>query len=370
MTHPDVLIVGGGVIGAACARTLAMQGQSVVLVDAGTKPGAATTASAGMLAPLADTHGQDPLLSLRIRARDLYRELVPTLEDETGIDVGLWTDGIVQAAFTAADADRLKGDVAWQRQQGFPVDWLEADELRERCPGISAEALGAHLSPEDGALEPPALLDALIRSATAHGATLRRGERVEEITLDGNRVTGVRFAGDAMDAGAVLIAAGCWSGRVGGLPRPLSVEPVRGQMAALDWPAGEPRAIVFADHGYVLTRGGEAIAGSTMEHVGFDASVTDDAIARILATARRIFPALEPAAERRRWAGLRPATPDGAPIVGRDPHVQNLWYATGHGRNGILLAAITAQIVGSLVAGQPVEHDLAPLSPGRFWSEQ
>lgn len=370
MAQPDVLIAGGGIIGAACARALAADGHSVLLVDAGTKTGAATAASAGMLAPLADTHGQDPVLSLRIRARDLYRELVPALEQQTGIDVGLWTDGIVQVAFTPEDADRLKGDIAWQRQQGFPVDWLGADELKERCPGVSPEALGGHLSPEDGALEPQALMSALLRSATAHGVTLRPGERVEQIMVEGDHVTGVRTSGGPIAAGHVLLAAGCWSGRVGGLPRPLSVEPVRGQMASLEWPAGEPRAIVFADHGYVLTRSGEAIAGSTMEHVGFDASVTDDAIARILVNARKVYPALELLPERSRWAGLRPATPDGHPIVGRDPNVQNLWYATGHGRNGILLAGITGQIIAALFAGQAVEHDLTPLSPGRFWSEQ
>jgi glycine oxidase len=369
MARPDVLIVGGGAIGAACARSLSLAGQSVLLVDGGTQPGAATPASAGMLAPLADTQGQDPLLSLRIRARDLYRDLVPTLEDETGIDVGFWTDGIVQLALSPADVDRLKGDIAWQRQQGFPVDWLGAAELRERCPGISPEAQGGHLSPEDGALEPPALMDALIRSATAHGATLQRGQSVEQVVIEGDRAVGVRLAAGTIHAGSVLIAAGCWSGRVGGLPRPLSVEPVRGQMAALGWPLGEPRAIVFSDHGYVLTRGGEAVVGSTMEHVGFDASVSDEAIARILSTARRVYPALEQAPERRRWAGLRPATPDGAPIVGRDPQVQNLWYATGHGRNGILLAAITAQIIGGLMTGQAVEHDVTPLSPARFWNE-
>ena len=369
MAQPDVLIVGGGVIGAACARSLALAGRSVLLVDAGGKAGAATPASAGMLAPLAETQDQDPLLSLRIRARDLYRDLVPALEDETGIDVGFWTDGIVQIAFDDAEADRLKGAIAWQRQQGFPVDWLEAAELRERCPGVSSEVLGGHLSPEDGALEPPTLMDALIRSAAAHGATLQLGHRVEQVLIEGERAVGVRLASGTIDAGTVLIAAGCWSGRVGGLPRPLSVEPVRGQMASLDWPAGEPRAIVFSEHGYVLTRGGEAITGSTMEHAGFDPSVTEEAIAKILSTARRIYPALEQATERRRWAGLRPATPDGAPIVGRDPKIQDLWYATGHGRNGILLAAITAQIIGALMTEQPVEHDITPLSPGRFWKE-
>jgi len=369
MPQPDTLIIGGGIIGAACAHALGAAGQRVLLIDEGTRPGAATAASAGMLAPLVDTHDQDPLLSFRIRARDLYRELVPALEEETGIEIGLWTDGIVQVAFTAEDADRLKGDVAWQRQQGFPVDWLGADELRERCPGISPHAVGGHLSPEDGALEPAALIDALIRSATARGAALRRGERVEALLIEGGRVTGARTPGGRIDAGQVVIAAGSWSGRLGGLPRPLSVEPVRGQMAALEWPLGEPRAIVFADHGYVLTRGGEAVVGSTMEHVGFDASVTEEAIQRILANARRVYPALELASERRRWAGLRPGTPDGRPIIGCDPQVANLWYATGHGRNGILLAAITGQIIAALVSGQRVEHNVAPMSPGRFWTE-
>ncbi len=339
------------------------------MVDAGTKPGAATPASAGMLAPLADTHPQDPLLSLRIRGRDLYVQLVPALQSETGIDVGLWTEGIVHVAFTAADIDRLKGDIAWQRQQGFPVDWLEADELKDRCPGISPAALGAALSPEDGALEPPALLDALSRSAAQRGVTFLRGERVEEVIAAGDGAMAVRTATRRLEAGAVVIAAGCWSGRLGGLPRPLSVEPVRGQMAALDWPRGEPRAIAFSDQGYVLTRGGEAIIGSTLEHVGFDASVTQEAIAQIVANAGRVYPALEHAPERRRWAGLRPGTPDGRPIVGRDPQVEGLWYATGHGRNGILLAAITGEIIADLMHGQPVEFDLTPLSPARFWSE-
>lgn len=369
MARPDVLIVGGGIIGAACARALAVRGRSVTVVDAGTKPGAATPASAGMLAPLADTHTQDPLLGLRIRGRDLYLQLVPTLQEETGTDIGLWTEGIVQVAFTAADVDRLKGEIAWQRQQGFPVDWLEADELKERCPGISPAALGAALSPEDGALEPPALLTALSQSAAKHGVTLVRGERVEEVMAGGDKAPAVRTAAGRLEAGAVLIAAGCWSGRVAGLPRPLSVEPVRGQMAALAWPPGEPRAIAFSDQGYVLTRGGEAIIGSTLEHVGFDASVTDEAIAQIVANARRVYPALEHAPLRRRWAGLRPGTPDGRPIVGRDPQMAELWYATGHGRSGVLLAAVTAEIIADLMQEQPVEFDLAPMSPGRFWSE-
>ena len=369
MPAPDVLIVGGGIIGAACARALTARGKRVLVVDAGNKPGAATVASAGMLAPLADTSPNDPLLSLRIRGRDLYHQLVPALQQETGLDIGLWAEGIVQVAFTSQDADRLKGEIAWERQQGFPVEWLEAGELRERCPGMSHAALGAALFPEDGALEPLVLLDALTRSAAAHGAAFRRGERVESLILNDNRVTGARTPTEAISAGAVLVAAGCWSGRVGGLPRPLSVEPVRGQMTALEWPSGEPRAIVFTHKGYIVTRGGEAIVGSTMEHVGFDASVTDEAVAQLLGTARLVYPALERAPELRHWAGLRPGTPDGQPIIGRDPQVEGLWYATGHGRNGILLAAVTGELVAAVLSGDAVEADLTAVSPARFWSE-
>ena len=369
MLAPDILIVGGGIIGAACARALTLRGRRVLVIDAGNKPGAATGASAGMLAPLADTSPNDPLLSLRIRGRDVYHQLAPVLQQETGLDIGLWSEGIVQVAFSPQDADRLKSDISWERQQGFPVEWLEAGELRERCPGISPAALGAALFPEDGALEPPVLLEALTRSAAAHGAAFRRGERVESLVISGNRVTAARTPTETIPAGAVLLAAGCWSGRVSGLPRPLSVEPVRGQMTALEWPAGEPRAIVFAHKGYIVTRGGEAIIGSTMEHAGFDASVTDEAIAGILGNARRVYPALERAPELRRWAGLRPGTPDGRPIIGRDPRVEGLWYATGHGRNGILLAAVTGDLVAAVLSGDAVESDLTAVSPARFWSE-
>lgn len=369
MNSSDVLIVGAGVIGAACARALALQGVSVTVLEAGPKPGAATPASAGMLATLADTHAPDPLLGLRVRARDWYREAVPALEAETGLDIGLWTEGILHPAFSPEEADRLKDDIAWQRQCGLPADWLDAAELKARCPGISPAILGAHLSPEDGALEPAALCEALLRSATARGAQLRQGERAEEVLIQDSRVVGVRTATSRLAAGHVVLAAGAWSGRIGGLPRPLSVEPIRGQMLALDWPRGEPRAIVFGERGYVLARGAEAIAGSTMEHAGFDPSVTDPAIAALAAHAARVYPALAQSPQRRRWAGLRPGTPDGRPIIGRDPDVEGLWYATGHGRNGILWAGITGELIARLLGGQPVEHDLAPVSPGRFWNE-
>ncbi len=178
---------------------------------------------------------------------------------------------------------------------------------------------------------------------------------------------GIEAGSDTRPAGAVVLAAGCWSGRVGGLPRPLSVEPIRGQMAALPWPKDEPPAIVYGAGGYVLRRGKEALVGSTMEHAGFDPSVTEEGLQHIYRAMRRIYPALDPRDVTRTWAGLRPVTPDGRPMLGPDPTIPNLWYATGHGRNGILLAGLTGELLADLYAGEPVEYDLTPMEPGRFW---
>lgn len=368
MGAPDVLIAGAGVVGAACARALAARGLSVALLDAGLEQGPATPASAGMLPPLVEARPDDPLLGLSVRARDLYRDLVPALAAETGVRVGLWTEGILQVAFTDADADRLKDGVAWQRQQGYHAEWLSADELHRHARGISPEALGAALAAEDGALDPVALHDALIKSAIARGATFARGTAVEGLVIENGKVTAVRTPSGMRAAGAVLISAGCWSGKIGGLPRPLSVEPVRGQMAVLPWPEGAAPAVVYGGGGYVVHREGEAVAGATVEFAGFDPSPTESGIAQVLGAARRLYPALDRAQPTRRVAGLRPGTPDGRPFVGPDSTIPNLWYASGHGRHGILLAAITGEIIAQLWAGEPVEFDLSPLDPGRFWN--
>jgi glycine oxidase len=370
MTTPDVLVVGGGIVGASVARAVAAAGHRVEIVDSGAEPGIATQASAGMLAPLVEAHEGDGLIGLTVRGRDRYRELAPVLREESGVDVGLWLDGVLRLAFTEAEEAQGRGAVAWQRQQGLNSEWLSAGELRNRCPGLSPDARGALLAPEDGALEPLATLEAMLVSAARHGARLVRGDPVIAIETEAGRVTGARTRSGRRPAGAIVIAAGAWSGRIGGLPRPLSVEPVRGQMLAYDWPADEPSSIVFGGAGYVLRRGDEALVGSTMEFAGFDPATTENGRTHLEVTAASLYPALAGAEIRRTWAGLRPCTPDGYPIIGPDPDRPNLWYATGHGRNGVLLAAVTGEIIAHLVSGNPIdqlEMDLTPVRPSRFW---
>jgi glycine oxidase len=344
MKAADVGIVGGGAVGAACARAVALRGLAVAIWEPGPDPAAASPASAGMLAPQIEP-ADDALVALSVRARDLYEPLAPALRATTGIDIGFWRAGIAAIAFDEAGAGRLKEEVARQRQAGLRCDWLGADEVHERWPGAAPDCQGALFAPEDGALDPQALTRACLADARRLGATL--------------------YADPSPVAHAV-VAAGVWSPQLRGLPRALPVEPLRGQMAATAWPAGCPPAIFYHDHGYVLARRGEALLGSTMERAGYDARVTNEGLAQIFRGAVRLLPALLTLAVERVWAGLRPATPDGRPILGPDPDVERLWYATGHGRSGILLAALTGEIIADLVTTGATDVDLGALRIDRL----
>lgn len=360
----EVLIAGGGIIGAACARALALRGLNVGICEPGPDPAAASAASAGILGPQIE-RTDESLRALGLRARDLYETLAAALADTTGIDIGLWREGIASLAFDEAEAERLRDAVAHQRQAGLRCDWLESSEVAERFPA-TAPCLGAMFAPEDGAVDAPALTRALRADAKRLGVRTF-STRVNRLNTILGRVTGVEIPAGKIKAEHVVIAAGAWSTQIDHLPRRLPIEPVRGQMAAAPWPSNMPRTVLYFDHGYVLARSGEAIYGSTMERVGFDGSVTASGIEDITQAARRLLPQL-PSTPARTWAGLRPLTPDGRPIVGPDPDVRRLWFATGHGRNGVLLAALTGEIIASLVTTGESEIEIASLAPERFTS--
>ena len=364
MRAVEVAIVGGGAVGAACARAAALRGLKVAIFEPGPVPAAASPASAGLLAAQIEP-GDDGLVSLFVRARDLYEPLGPALRETTGIDIGFWRPGIASLAFDEPAADRLKEDVARQRQAGLRCDWLDAAEIGERWPGAAPDGLGALYAPEDGALDPEALTRACLADARRLGATLH-GEKVDGLAMSQGRLAGILTARGTTPVEHVVVAAGAWSPQIRGLPRPLPIEPVRGQMAATAWPDGTPPTILYQDRGYVLARGGEAVLGSTMERAGYDSRVTNEGLAQIFRGAVRLLPALITQPVQRMWAGLRPATPDGRPILGRDPEVERLWYATGHGRNGILLAALTGEITADLLTTGVPDVDIAPLRVDRF----
>ncbi len=361
----DIAVIGGGIVGSACAWALSRAGAAVTILQREDTPGEAWRASAGMLAAQIESNPDDPLLPLGLAGRTFYRETVAELEAATGIDLGFRQQGILQVARTEATAIAFKAKVARQRQQGHHADWLEPDEVAQSWPWLPPNA-GAFWSPEDGVLNPIALVEAFRADAVRHGTKIIYDTAVG-LDRTGDRLNGVIGEQGRYSAPFVVIAGGAWAGRLSQLPRPLSVEPVRGQMAAFPCPTVLGSNVVYGEKCYLLRRGEELLVGSTMEHVGFDPSVTVEGISGLIERAAMLHPPLANLTPLRTWAGLRPGTPDGLPIIGVEPRLPGLWYAAGHGRNGVLLAGVTGDLVARGIQGEDVKEELSAVGPTRFW---
>jgi glycine oxidase len=359
-------VVGGGAIGAACARELARTGRTVAFLDPDSDDGQAWRAAAGMLAPEIESRDfEDPTVALGVAGRERLQVLAERLRESIGADIGLWREGIAHVALDDGDETRLRAQAAHQRQQSLHVDWLDAEEARNRWPWLGP-VRGALWAPEGGGVDPERLVEALRADAIRLGAT-HITDRAVALESHGDRIAAVRGA-ERYPAHDVVIAAGAWSALLEGLPRPLAVAPVRGEMAALPAPEGVQRSIVYGKHTYLMGRGDEVMVGSTMEYAGFRNEVTAAGLARIFAGASQICPALSRSPVTRTWSGLRPVSADGLPLLGADPTLGGLWYATGHGRNGILQCGITGVLIRQMVTGEAtVIEDLGAYDPGRFW---
>lgn len=357
--------MGGGAVGASCARALAVAGARVTVVRPPRLAGEAWLAAAGMLAAQIEAGPEEALFNLGIAGRAFYRREAEALTESTGIEIGLAQDGILQVAVEEAQVETLKAKVAWQRQQAQRADWLDPTELEEGWPWLRA-GFGGFWAPEDGTLDPIGLVEAFLADTERRGGRIVE-DRVTGLWREGGRLLGGLGEQARHPADAVVIAAGAWSGRLDHLPRPLSIEPVRGQMIALDWPKGARSVTVYGDHGYLLRRGDELLAGATMEHAGFATAPDPGAMAEITSRLTSIYPAIAAAKPGRQWTGLRPGTPDGLPIIGPEPRLDGLWYATGHGRNGVLLAGITGELIAQGIGGEPLPEELRLVRPGRFW---
>ncbi|MDZ7630887.1 MAG: FAD-dependent oxidoreductase [Gemmatimonadaceae bacterium] len=360
MTHTsaDIAVVGAGVAGLASALALADTGLDVVLL-ADVRAGEASPAAGGIL----DTgHGfADPAVRDLMRfARDLWPEWLAVLAERTGVPVPLNRDGILELAPTIHDAERLRALAADE------MEWLDATALRGIEPQLQ-HALGALHFRLDGAVNPLILLKALKHAVGRHVHV-----RVLPLTATaiavGARDEAVRITlgdGSALSAMRVVIAAGAWSSTIVGLPMHLPVSPVRGQLMSVASKA--LRHVVMLGAGYAIPRGdGRTIIGGTEEHTGFDAQHTTEGAERVRALAAAILPSLGTAGMLSTWAGLRPMTRDGLPIIGTDAEHPSVLYACGHGRNGILLAPLTGALVAAAVTGRTPPTDPTPFSPLRF----
>lgn len=352
----DVLIVGAGVIGCSIARELNARGVPVVVVEAGRPGREASWASAGMVAPQDPVN--EPLLDLCLRGRDLYPGFVRDLEEETGIDLGFRQDGSVDVALDEPGLEQLAASAAWSRRVGLPCELLDAEELGRRVPGVSKRALGGLFAARDAWIDNCRLMEALVGSLARRGVEIRSGEPVVRFTGGEERVDGVRTQRGRLRAGAVVDAAGAWSSLIGGVPREeLRVRPVRGQMILLE-PDGPPLPHILDAGGiYLVPRGPRRILiGSTVERVGFKRAVTAAAVARLLRRAIRVLPGLSRARIAGAWCGFRPHAGRLEPVVGPSKRA-GLWYATGHYREGILLAPASARdLADRLLSASDANH--------------
>ena len=361
-----VAIIGGGVIGSGIAWRLAQRGVDIVVIDDQTRPGAASRAAGGMLAPLAEAHRAGPFLDLGVESLRRYPTFVAELEAATGLAVGYARAGKLVAALSAGEVDDLQSTFSWwQNASSATTEWLDGAQARRLEPAMSQDVRAAVLIRDDHRVDNVLLAAALSRAVSvAGGRTI--AARATRVIERGGRVAGVEARGDMIDADVVVVSAGAWSGAIEGLPRELPVRPVRGQMLALKPARSAFGRTLASTEAYLVPRpDGRIIVGSTMEEAGFDAAYTPDALALLRAAAVRVVPELGEAARVGAWAGLRPATPDGLPVLGADARLPGLFYATGHFRNGILLAPVTADALAAAILGGS-DFDLAAYSPARF----
>lgn len=362
----DVVVAGGGVVGLALARRLAQAGASVTVLDAGSGGGQASIAAAGMLAPLAEAESAGPLASLGLDGLRGYPDFAAELREETGLPLDLSGPGMLRAALDDAEEESLAAAFAWQKTTGLLLEWLDAKAVRGLEPSLSDGVRAAVLSPQETNLEPRVLLAALTASCLRRGVRVETG-RVMGFKTQGRNVVAVRTAAGPASCGKAVIAAGAWSAELAALlGADLPLFPVRGQMLSLRREPPLLRHVVYSRAGYLVPRTeGRLAVGATSEKAGFDAATTDAGQAALLAGARRMVPALEGLPVENRWAGLRPASADGLPVLGPLPLWENVSIAAGHYRNGILLAPITADLLAPFILGQGLDSRLKPFGAER-----
>lgn len=371
-----VAIIGGGVCGLGVGWKLAQAGAQVTLFERDEPARAATWASAGMLAPQMELRPEEEQITLLGReSLRRWRRFARELEEAAGISIDYRDEGTLLVALDRDAAEQLRFLHRHQSELGLPVEWLSAYEVRRLEPHLSRRVVAALFSQEDHQVDPRRLGEALVRAFVRAGGQLCSHSPVERILTDNNlrKVTGVRVRGEDVPADAVLLAAGAWSGLIEGLPAAVRppVRPVKGQMLAVEQPqppvlghcvwAMDARQFVYL----APKSDGRVLVGATVEEAGFDTQVTAGGLLDLLRLAWETLPAIYDLPVVEAWAGLRPGSRDNAPILGKTP-IAGLYMATGHYRNGILFAPVTAEDVAHVILTGETPGAIAPFSIDRF----
>jgi glycine oxidase len=367
----DVAIIGGGLIGGSAAFELSACGLRVAVLDSQQPGRESSWAAAGMLAPGPDAPDSVALVPLANESLGLYPQFVAAIEAASGKSTSFAREGTLEI-FPGPSGEAARDQfVAGHRRLGLSAQPLALESALKLEPSLGTGARAVAWLPKEGTVDPRLLVDAALLAATNRGAEIREGCRVTALLYDGDRCAGVIAGGEKISARHVVIAAGCFSGLMeNGIARYAPTRPVRGQMLSLRHASVKLTRVLRSENGYLVPRlDGRILAGSTLEDAGFEKRVTPSGLQKILDTALALAPALANAEILETWAGLRPGTPDGLPILG-PTDVEGLIVATGHYRNGVLLAPVTAKLIREWITTGRVSSDVEAFSPLRFQSSR
>ena len=363
----DVIIVGAGIIGQAVAWELAARGANVRILDArGTGQGA-SRASAGVLAPTIEGHSDDALLKITSCSLGMWDGFVARLRQDATQPVEYERTGTLEVALNDTQTAELAAAARHLRDAGVRHSWIEGAAVRDLEPLLSDRASAGLLIAEHGYVRVQQLMDALAGAAARHGVTVSvaRVLRVEAADRGPVRVI---TAAETLTADAVVLAAGAWSSQVAITPSAaVPVRPIRGQLLHVQMAQAALSRVTWGRDCYLVPwRDGSVLVGATVEDAGFDEHATVDGMDQLLGSARELLPALAAATFKEVRVGLRPATADELPIVGRSSTMPAVFYATGHYRNGVLLAPLTAIMLADLILDGRERQELALVRPDRF----
>jgi glycine oxidase len=365
----ETVVIGAGIAGFSVAFALWERGAAVTIVETRRPGSGATGASAGMLAAQYEAGEDGPKFRLCLESRSRYPEFARRLQAVSGHNLPMRWVGMLVANLTADEHEGAVESVAWQRDAGLEAQLLAPGEAERIQPGISQAALSYVWLPSEGWLDSQLLGDVMREACARSEIRLITGNSAAEILTEAGAVVGVLMAdGRTLSAERVVLAAGAFSGGIGGLPWALPVRPVRGQMLRFGAGTTNLQRLVTSHAGrYLVPRDdGSVLAGSTMEDVGFDRAITDDAARLIQRSVSQLYPGLSESRPIEQWAGLRPICVDSLPVFGPDPVIGGLLYATGYGRDGVLVSPLAGTVVAELAIEGSSQFDWGPFSPARF----
>ena len=376
MQNKKILIIGGGVIGLGIGWQLAKAGAAVTIHERGQAGRGASWAAGGMLGPIAEAHSDElDLLKLSNQSLACYPKWVDELEPEAEMRIGYRAEGTLIIGIEPDDTYQLQHTYALQQDLGLNVEWLSGREAREIEGALSPYVTAAIRCETDHQVDNRLMAQALQRAYQGRGGVLHQNSIVERIIIENGAATGVQTQDGFQDADVCILAAGCWSGQISGLPDTIipPVRPVKGQMLALQMQEGITIKNVirtvkarYPIPVYLVPRtDGRLIVGATTEELGFDTHLTVGGVYELLRGAYEAVPGVYELPLIETWTGLRPGSNDNAPILGKTP-VENLIYATGHYRNGILLTPITAYEISKLILTGETSETIAPFQLDRF----